>query len=315
MRDILKLLSCMLFSFSVAAMEPITPLETVPGLSSEKVRLGQKLFSDERLSRDNSVSCVSCHDLSINGADEKPLSIGINGKKAVIKTPTVYNTAYNFAQFWDGRSRTLENQVSGPVHNPLEMGSHWGEVTRKLQKDQELLRSFNVLYEDGLTAANIADAIAAFERSLVTVDSDFDRWLKGEENVLSEEAKQGYALFKNYGCISCHQGRNVGGNMYAHMGTFGNYFSDRKMPITEADFGRFNVSGIEEDKYLFKVPSLRLVSLQKYFFHDASESNLEAAVKVMGYYQLGREVNDTDAKLITKFLQSLVGRHSLLEQR
>jgi cytochrome c peroxidase len=315
MRDILKLLSCMLLSFSVAAMEPITPLETVPGLSLEKVRLGQKLFSDKRLSRDNSVSCESCHDLSLNGADEKPLSIGINGKNAVIKTPTVYNSAYNFAQFWDGRSRTLEHQVSGPIHNPLEMGSHWGEVILKLQKDLELVRSFNALYEDGLTASNIADAIATFERSLVTLDSDFDRWLKGEENALSEEAKQGYALFKNYGCISCHQGRNVGGNMYAHMGAFGNYFSDRNIPITKADYGRFNVTGIEEDKHLFKVPSLRLVSLQKYFFHDASESNLESAVQVMAYYQLGREVNDTDAKLITKFLQSLVGRHSLLEQR
>ena len=315
MRDILKLLSCMLLSFSVAAMEPITPLEAVSGLSPEKVRLGQKLFSDKRLSRDNSVSCESCHDLALNGADVKRLSIGVDDSKAVIKTPTVYNTAYNFAQFWDGRSRTLENQVSGPIHNPIEMGTNWGTVIQKLKSDAELVSSFNSLYEDGLTASNIADAIATFERSLVTVGSDFDRWLKGEENVLSEEAKQGYVLFKNYGCISCHQGRNVGGNMYAHMGTFGNYFSDRELPITKADYGRFNVTGIEEDKHLFKVPSLRLVSLQKYFFHDASESNLESAVQVMAYYQLGREVNDTDAKLITKFLQSLVGRHSLLEQR
>lgn len=315
MWNVVKILGGMAFSLSVTAMEPITPLEIVPGLSPGKVGLGQELFSDKRLSRDNSVSCISCHNLSINGADNKPLSIGINGKLGVIKTPTVYNSAYNFAQFWDGRSRTLENQVSGPIHNPLEMGSHWGEVIKKLKTDQKILSQFKALYDDGMTASNIADAIAAFERSLVTIDSDFDRWLKGDETALSEEQKQGYKLFKGYGCISCHQGRNVGGNMYSHMGALGNYFTDRKLPISKADLGRFNVTGIDEDKHLFKVPSLRLSALQSYFFHDSSENDLEAAVRVMAFYQLGREIDKKDSRLITEFLRSLVGKHSLLESR
>jgi cytochrome c peroxidase len=313
MLKFISVVFCFIVSFDVLADEPITPLVPIEGLSPDKVKLGQQLFNDNRLSKDNSISCASCHLLSKHGADNRTRSIGINGSQGIIKTPTVYNSAFNFVQFWDGRSRTLNQQVSGPIHNPIEMGSHWLEVIDKLSADPAVAVQFKTLYDDGLTAANIADAITTFERSLITLNSRFDRWLEGDEKALSANEKQGYQLFKAFGCISCHQGRNVGGNMYAYMGTMGDYFSDRGQPITVADYGRFNVTGMEDDKFLFKVPSLRLVALQRYFFHDASERRLVSAIEVMAKYQLGRNINEQDAELIAAFLRSLVGQHPLLE--
>ena len=304
----------LIFTMSAFAEEPIAPLIAIKGLSASKVSLGQSLFNDVRLSKDNSISCASCHILSKHGADNQARSIGINGSIGTIKTPTVYNSAFNFVQFWDGRSRTLKQQVSGPIHNPIEMGSNWVEVVKKLNVDKSTLSRFEAIYTDGITASNIADAIMVFERSLVTSGAPFDRWLGGDENALSEEEKKGYTLFKAFGCISCHQGRNVGGNMYASMGAMGDYFSDRDRPITKSDYGRFNVTGIEQDKFLFKVPSLRLAALQTHFFHDSSEDNLESAVQVMAKYQLGRKINEVDTELIVQFLNTLVGQHPLLEQ-
>jgi len=291
------------------AQEPIGALSVEEGLPLEKVALGRLLFFDTRLSKNNTISCASCHDLSLNGTDSLPKAIGINDRLGNIKTPTVYNTAFNIAQFWDGRSRTLEAQVSGPIHNPVEMGSHWIEVVEKLKRDAKINQKFDDIYIEGVRAATIADAIATFERSLVTVNAPFDLWLKGDTDALSQDEKEGYRLFKAYGCISCHQGKNVGGNMYAYMGAMGDYFADRDKPVSKADLGRFNVTGNEDDKYLFKVPSLRLVALQKYFFHDASESSLENAIQVMARYQLGRSISDEDAGKIALFLHSLAGKH------
>ncbi len=311
---LLILLSLFVFPLSVSAQEPIVPLTAVIGLSVEKVELGRQLFKDKRLSRDNSVSCETCHDLKTNGSDSLPRSVGVDDKKGATRSPTVYNTSYNIAQFWDGRSRTLENQVSGPVHDPVEMGSHWGQVVNKLSQDKTLQKRFDNLYPDGITATNIVDLIATFERSLVTLNSPFDKWLQGDESALTEDEKEGYSLFKAYGCISCHQGKNVGGNMYAYMGTMGDYFADRGQPVTKADFGRYNVTGNEADKHLFKVPSLRLAALQKYFFHDASVSSLDEAIQVMARYQLGRQLNHSDVGKISKFLHTLVGQHPELSQ-
>jgi cytochrome c peroxidase len=231
----------------------------------------------------------------------------------VIKTPTVYNSAYNFVQFWDGRSRTLEAQVSGPIHNPVEFGSHWGEVIKKLSADEATKKAFRKIYADGVTAKNIADAIATYERSLITTGSRFDKWLEGDENALTEAEKEGYKLFKAYGCISCHQGRNVGGNMYARMGNMRDYFAEREQPITLADLGRYNVTKREADRHLFKVPSLRLASMQQYFFHDSSQTELTEAVKVMARYQLGRSISPTEIGLIVEFIHSLAGKHPEME--
>jgi cytochrome c peroxidase len=293
--------------------EPLLPLEAYKNLDPRKVALGDLLYHDNRLSADNSISCAGCHNLSSNGSDSRATSIGIGEAVGPIKAPTVYNSAYNFVQFWDGRAADLEEQAAGPVHNPIEMGSNWDQVLAKLQQDTKLVGLFAEAYPDGLNAKNIVSAIADFERSLVTVDSPFDRWLQGYESALNDSEMRGYQLFKSYGCSSCHQGRNVGGNMYAYMGAMGDYFADRGKKIVEADLGRFNVTKDESDRHLFKVPSLRLAARQTHFFHDGSQSELKEAIRVMGLYQIGRNIPDEDISDIAAFLHSLVGTHPRLK--
>jgi cytochrome c peroxidase len=318
MGNLLKLLLLFLIvttSVNAAGVkhEPIGPLSFYQDLDSRLVFLGDQLFHDYRLSQDNSISCASCHILSMGGSDRKRVSIGVGGSLGDINTPTVYNSGYNFVQFWDGRAQTLEEQAAGPVHNPVEMNSNWEEVKSKLRQDPLMVEVFDELFEDGINENNIVLAIAAFERSLVTVNSRFDRWLKGEAGVLTEQELRGYRLFKSYGCISCHQGVNVGGNMFGIMGVKGDYFKDRNREVKESDLGRYNVTKQSEDKYYFKVPSLRLAALNPPYFHDGSETTLNGAVRIMGRYQLGRELPDPDIDDIVAFLHSLVGEHIRLK--
>lgn len=288
--------------------EPILPIPAPEFSAQEKgqIGLGQRLFNDNRLSHDNSTSCASCHSLDLAGADGRRVSTGIKGAMGSVNAPTVINSVFNLAQFWDGRAATLEEQAAGPVHNPIEMGSDWDEVLEKLRRDEHYPDRFALLYPDGLTAANIQHAIALFERSLVTIDAPFDRYLRGDQQAISEEAKRGYRLFKSYGCIACHQGKNVGGNMYARMGAIDNYFISRKK-LEASDMGRFNVTGHEDDRHVFKVPSLRLATRTAPYFHDGSVTTLEEAISTMAHYQLGRRVNREDSALIIQFFESLVG--------
>jgi len=288
--------------------EPIRPLPVVEGLDPAKVALGERLFSDRRLSADDTVACANCHGLDSAGVDKLPRSFGIGGRQGTVNAPTVYNSAFNFRQFWDGRAATLEEQVAGPVHNPLEMGSNWAEVAAKLKADPAYRAAFEGLYPGGVDGASIADAIAIFERSLVT-PSRFDRYLRGDDGALSEGEKQGYRLFKSYGCTACHQGVNVGGNMYQRFGLFGDYFADRGGDLTQADLGRFNVTGDENDRFRFKVPGLRNVARTAPYFHDGSVSDLGEAVRIMAHYQLGRALPEPDVAHIVQFLQSLTGRY------
>ncbi|MEW8506334.1 MAG: cytochrome-c peroxidase [Candidatus Thiodiazotropha sp.] len=281
-------------------------------LNPRVVSLGDKLFHDVRLSQDNSISCASCHVLSTGGTDGRSVSMGIGGAIGDIKAPTVYNSTFNFVQFWDGRAPTLEDQAAGPVHNPVEMNSNWEEVISKLEQDPVLVEEFEALFEDGISKDNIATAIATFEHSLVTINSRFDRWLKGEE-VLTDQELRGYRLFKSYGCISCHQGTNVGGNMFGFMGAKGDYFKDRQRAVTKADMGRYNVTKNPDDRHYFKVPSLRLAAINPPYFHDGSESTLQGAVRIMGRYQLGRELPEDDIEAIVAFLHTLVGEHIRLK--
>ncbi|MES9922649.1 MAG: cytochrome c peroxidase [Candidatus Thiodiazotropha endolucinida] len=293
--------------------EPIGPLTIERNLDPRLVSLGDQLFHDVRLSQDNSISCSSCHVLSTGGTDRKKNSVGVGGNVGGIKAPTVYNTRYNFVQFWDGRALTLEEQAAGPVHNPIEMSSNWEEVISKLRKDPTTADKFEELFHDGITGENIVVAIAAFERSLVTVNSRFDRWLKGEEGALTERELRGYRLFKSYGCISCHQGDNVGGNMFGVMGAKGDYFKDRNGGIKEPDLGRYNVTKQDEDKHYFKVPSLRLAAINPPYFHDGSQTSLQGAIRIMGRYQLGRDLPESDIDDIAAFLHTLVGEHVRLK--
>ena len=241
-------------------------------------------------------------------------SVGVEGRLGAINAPTVYNSAFHISYFWDGRAATLEALVlDGPLQNPVELDSSWEQLLPKLRQDESLRRRFRTLFDDGLTRRNVAHAIATFLRSLVTTESPFDRWLAGEKEALSAQAKRGYRLFRSYGCIACHQGRNVGGNMYATMGIMGDYFKDRGTEITRSDLGRYNVTGRESDRHLFKVPSLRLAALTPPYFHDGTAATLDEAVRIMGRYQLGRDIPAEERADIVAFLKSLVGRHPLME--
>lgn len=289
------------------AVEPLRPVPTPPSESAAKVELGQALFFDPRLSSDNTVSCSSCHVLSQGGVDGKRFSTGVGGAVGVINAPTVYNSSLNMAQFWDGRAPTLEMQALGPVENPIEMAEHWPNVIAKLQKTDYYRDAFSELYRDGITKENVVDAIAGYERTLVTLDAPFDRWLRGDRNALTPLQQEGYQRFKDLGCASCHQGVNIGGNMYQKFGVMDDYFADRK--LTSSDMGRFNVTRMDADRHVFKVPGLRNVALTAPYFHDGSAPTLEEAVTVMGRYQLGRELGPEDIRAITAFLQSLTGEY------
>nr|WP_315446738.1 cytochrome c peroxidase [uncultured Pseudomonas sp.] len=287
--------------------EPLKPLPKVEQQDARRVELGRRLFHEPRLSINNTLSCASCHQLDKNGADSRAFSLGFDGKPVAFNTPSVFNAVLNFRQFWDGRVETLEQQSNVVITSPHEMGSDWSTVVERIASDADYRRDFAAAYPGGVSKANIQQALASFERTLLTPDSRFDQYLSGNTDILTLEEKYGYQRFKDYGCIACHQGVNIGGNMFQKFGVFGDYIADRGHP-TEADQGRFNVTADEADRAVFKVPSLRNVALTAPYFHDGSAPTLERAVDVMFQYQLGRMPSDEDKALIIQFLQTLTGR-------
>ena len=284
--------------------EPILPLRAPAAQDARLVRLGERLFKDPVLSRDGSVACSSCHDLGAGGDDGRVHSRGVGGKEGAVNAPSVFNAALNLAQFWDGRAATLEDQIDGPVTHPLEMASAWNDVERTLQANPEYAGGFQAALGAKPSRATIKAAIAAFERTLISVGAPFDLWLDGDQQALTAEQREGYQLFKAAGCIACHQGQNVGGNMYQRFGLFGDYFADRGN-VTQADAGRFNVTGQETDRYVFRVPSLRNVELTAPYFHDGSAPTLTDAVRVMAKYQLGKELSEQQISQLVEFLKTL----------
>ncbi len=286
--------------------EPIKPIPLEVNLDSRKVALGKALFHEPKLSHDNTVACASCHDLSKGGTDNRMVSIGINGIRGEINSPTVFNSGANFKQFWDGRAATLEEQTDGPIHDPKEMGSSWAEVISKLGESASYKAQFKQIYPDGIQAKNIRDAIAQFERSLITPNSRFDKFLRGDDSALSAEEQEGYRKFKSYGCTNCHQGVNIGGNLFEAMGAMAGYFEDRG-GTTKADLGRYNVTGDEEDRHVFKVPTLRNIALTAPYLHDGSANTLDEVVVLMARFQLGQHIPATDVENIVKFLKTLTG--------
>ncbi len=293
--------------------EPIQALEVPPDLDPLLVDLGGRLFHDVRLSADASLSCASCHAIPLGGDDGRPASIGIGGAVGPINAPTVLNSGFNIAQFWDGRAETLEEQVNGPVTHPEEMGSTWEGVVGRLRAVPAYQRDFDQAFADGVTEANVRASIAEYERSLVTVDSPFDRWLGGDEDALADEALEGYGLFKSLGCVACHQGRNVGGNLFQTFGVMGDYFADRG-DITEVDLGRFRVTGNPRDRHRFRVPALRNVALTAPYFHDGTAATLDEAVQTMARYQLGRRIETSEVSAIVAFFESLTGELPSVEE-
>lgn len=286
--------------------EALKPLPPVPTLDPAKVELGRQLFNEPRLSANNSLSCASCHRLESGGADNRPFSMGVDGKPVTLNTPTVFNASLNFKQFWNGRVDTLQAQVEQVVTSPAEMGSDWKTVVQNLSALPAYQNAFRQAYPDGLNAANVQNALATYERTLLTPNSRFDQYLQGNTEILTTQEKYGYQRFKDYGCIACHQGVNIGGNMFQKFGVMGDYFQARGNPL-ESDLGRYLLTKDDEDRHVFKVPSLRNVAVTAPYFHDASARTLEEAVDVMFKYQLGRNPTPEDKELIIQFLKTLTG--------
>jgi cytochrome c peroxidase len=289
-----------------AAAEPIVPLPESVDVNMDKVILGRSLYHDTVLSGDGSISCATCHMLDHGGAEPRKTSTGIRGQKGPINSPTVLNSAYNFLQFWDGRAKDLQEQAEGPVANPIEMGADWDEAVAKIKKNGQYAAAFDKLYPDGVTKDNVTDAIAEYEKSLIT-PSRFDKYLRGDESAITEAEKKGYQTFKEVGCTTCHAGINVGGAMFQKLGLVKDYFADRGTPLTEADNGRFNVTKNPAEKHFFKVPTLRNVELTAPYLHDGSRETLEETVALMARYQLGRELTKEQIDDIVAFLKSLTG--------
>ncbi|MDG6881997.1 Cytochrome c551 peroxidase precursor [Phocoenobacter uteri] len=274
-----------------------------------KVALGDKLYHDGRLSGDGTIQCHTCHQLGNGGVDGLTTSTGIKGQKGGINAPTVYNAAFNFLQFWDGRAKDLAAQAGGPPLNPIEMGSkHWQEIVSKLENDEAFKQQFLMVYPE-INDQTITNAIAEFEKTLITPDSAFDLYLKGDENALTASQLKGYQLFKENKCDTCHTGVAMGGQSFEYMGLYDDYFAARGTPLTDADKGRFAQTQDPADMHKFKVPTLRNVALTAPYMHDGSVKDLKEAVKVMLHYQSGKDLSEQDVADLTSFLESLTGKY------
>lgn len=286
--------------------EPIKALPEKVEADAAKVALGRRLYHDDLLSGDGTISCATCHGIATGGAEPRKVSTGIKGQQGPINAPTVFNASFNFVQFWDGRAKDLKEQAAGPVANPGEMGAEWPKVVEAVQKDERYQKDFAAAYGGKIDQDTITDAIAEYEKTLIT-PSRVDKFLRGDAAALTDQEKAGYALFKSVGCTTCHQGVNVGGSMYQKMGLVKDYFAARGTPLTEADNGRFNVTKAEGDKHFFKVPTLRNVERTAPYFHDGSHDTLEAAVKTMASVQLAKDLKDDEVAAISAFLRALSG--------
>ena len=300
-------------SQTASASEPIKPIPEETVTNPKKVALGRALFHDPRLSKDNTTACVSCHDLGSGGDDGRKVSVGVEGRLGSINAPTVFNVGLNFKQFWDGRAATLEQQIDGPLQSLFELGSLWPDVVTKLYDHESYPQRFKPLYRGGITRTTVKNALAEYMRSLTTPNSRFDQWLRGDGDAIDQQEKYGYALFKHYGCVSCHQGANVGGNMFQVFGVINAYF-EKRGNVTHADLGLFNITGEEVDRHAFKVPSLRMAAHTAPYLHDGSAATLRDAVDAMFEFQLGRTAPDEDKEAIVAFIRTLAGDNKELFQ-
>jgi cytochrome c peroxidase len=276
-------------SRSPAAQEPITPIPPAPDSDPLKLALGERLFADPRLSHDGTLTYSSCHDVHSNGADSKRLRTARDGSVMTFNIPTVFNAALSFRLNWEGNVRTLEDQSESSLENAANLATNANEVLKKLDADPEMVRQFSQAYGGPPDRTSLLDAIATFERSLLTPGSRFDRWLSGDFVALSPEEQEGYQLFKSLGCVSCHQGVNIGGNLFERQGIFHPLAS----PPPE----------------IVRVPSQRNVATTPPYFHDGSAPTLEEAVRRMGNAQLDQTLSDAQIKAIVAFLDTLTGTY------
>lgn len=304
-RGFLSAVSCaaaVLCAAPAIAKEPVQPIAPAKVTQPGQVALGKKLWFDPRLSKSGFISCNSCHNLSMGGSDNLKTSIGDRWQQGPINSPTVLNSSLNMAQFWDGRAKDLKEQAGGPIANPGEMAFTHELAVDLLGSIPQYVQEFKTVFgHDKLTIAEVTTAIAAFEETLVTPNARFDKWLKGDKKALKNDELAGYQLFKDSGCVACHNGPNLGGNSFQKMGVVEPY------KTTNPAEGRSAVTGNDADRFNFKVPTLRNVELTYPYFHDGSADTLAQAVDVMGRLQLGRKFSDDENGKIVAFLKTLTG--------
>lgn len=296
------------------ANEAVRPIPDVFPHNVDKAVLGKELYHDTRLSADGTISCATCHGVETAGVDNLRYSSGINGQLGGVNAPTSYNACFNFVQFWDGRAATLADQAAGPPLNPVEMGcASFDEIVERLAQDKEFTDRFTAVYPEGLSQSSITDAIAEYEKTLITPNSPFDRYLKGEQDAMTAEQIEGYEIFKDYSCATCHVGENMGGLSYELMGQRANYFEDRELTLksglTDGDNGRWAQTKDERDRYRFKTPSLRNVALTWPYYHDGSVETLDEAVSMMAKYQVGREMSQAEIEKVVSYMNALTGEY------
>jgi len=287
------------------ALSPLAPLPDAEIVLSNAAELGKRLFYEPKLSANNQRSCASCHPLDSGGMDGKVRAEALDGISALRNTPTLFNIAFNYFYNWDGLVTTLEAHTEKVLLNPKVMAATWPELLDKLQADADYAQAFAQVYPDGLTKVNVINALTSFEHSLITPNARFDRFLKGDQHVLSNDEQEGYRLFKDLGCVACHQGSNIGGNLFQKFGVFGTPKGGSKM----LDAGRYQVTGNDRDTGVFRVPSLRNVAITAPYFHDGRAATLEDAVDIMAENQLGQVLQSKQRGSLVKFLNTLTGEY------
>ncbi len=273
----------------VLTQEPITPIPAPPPADPLKIALGEELFQSQLLSHNQTMSCATCHDIHSNGADNRQHDIGSNGKALAFNTPTVFNAALSFRLHWEGDEFSLESQARLALSGSQGLGSTMPEILARLRGTPDIAQQFRAAYGHDADEASVLNALSTYERSLLTPDSRFDRWLTGDKDALSPAEKDGYALFKSLGCISCHQGVNVGGNMFQRQGIFHRL--------------------VAADPKVVRVPSLRNVATTAPYFHDGSAPTLPEAVRRMAAAQLDQTLSKQEIDTLVAFLDSLTGNY------
>lgn len=305
-------------TFGQGKLAKTPPIPKDNPITKEKVELGKMLYFDPRLSYDGTISCNSCHNVMSDGTDARAVSVGIGGQKGGRGAPTVWNSAYNSVQFWDGRAKTLEDQAKGPLTNPIEMGMPSHEIViERINKIPDYVLKINKVFSlkngEKITIDHIAKAIATYERTLVTPNSAYDRYLSGNKNALNKEALRGLKTVEKLGCFACHSGPNFNGSeLKSGEGNFhkfpmfpGSKFED--LYDLTSDLGRFSVTKNEDDKNYWRVPTLRNIALTAPYFHNGKVKTLDEAVRVMAKTQLNQDLADGEVKDIVAFLNSLSG--------
>ncbi|MCB4769729.1 c-type cytochrome [Ancylobacter sp. Lp-2] len=291
-----------------ANRQPFTSLQVPGNLDPKKVALGERLFADPILSSQQRLSCASCHDLAHGGANPMKRTVGYEGRTHRFNAPTIFNVGNNYRLGWRGGFTSLEEQNENVLLDPNLMAATWPMVLSRLEASPTYALMFAGAFGRPPDRAAVLDALATYQRSLVTPNSAFDRYLAGDRSALGDDALRGYQLFRDYGCAACHQGSNLGGNMFQKFGIYAP--PPRADPDNDGDLGRFTLTGKEEDKGVFRVPSLRNVAVTAPYFHDGRAPTLPDAIAIMGASQLGRRLSPADIHSLVAFLETLTGEYN-----